>query len=577
MDTIKLIDEYINEADWRIRENANMRFSYPGLVGYVANHAMAEYALTKVYSPDVAAAHNEKRLHLHDLSGLCNYCIGLGLEELLHYGLYDTDGPAEHFDSALGHMMNLIFLLAQQTAGATALNDVDAILAPYIKNDGKTYQEVKQELQKFVYSINVEGRIGFQAPFVNFQLSPTIPGRLKGKRPIIAGVEMDFTYEDCKTQIEWIDKALLEILMEAKRVLPFPVINIGIDENFNWDGKLAELIFTSIGKTGQPTINNYYSSDYDADSVRSMCCSLRLDMSKIIKSAGQFGSFDNSGSLGVVTLNLPLYGHWANQDVSPLLPPKFRAVTVYNRLLEYTDHHLDLAFKALVQKRDFLEKVMMPKKMYPTLQRFLSDFRNFFNTVGVIGMNEMLINMGLPGIETEEGKAFCMEILEHINRRLSDFQVANKDYYGPNQGLIANLELVPGEGVTHRFAKHIQEKFPDAPSASKSYLTRGCWLPADQEFTLMFAANHQDDLQNIFSGGANFQWYMGEPINDWRAVRSVFKKLVTKTKLPFISASPAIEVCPVCGRTQTTDGYCDHDLTESQLAALKDRGVEVIV
>lgn len=562
----------MGQLDWRVRENSNTTFAYPGLVGHVANHAMAEYMLQKVYTQEIAEAHRSTDIHIHDLSGMNCYCMGLALDELLHSGVNDIDGPPKHFSSAMSQMMNTIYLVAQEIAGAVAFNTVDILMAAYIRKDKLSYEQVKQTVQEFVCSVNIKGRIGHQTPFLNFQLDATVPKRLRGLNPIIADEVMPYTYDDLTAEIEMFNTALFETIMEAPRVLSFPVINIGITRNFDWDSKLADTIFRSIGETGQPTINNYYSGNYDPDAVKSMCCSLRLDMSKLITQAGgQFGAADNSGSIGVVTLNLPIYAYRAskcstNFDVRKQI------------LLDEIDKYLDISFKALILKRKQVED-LHKMGMYPTVKRFVYDFRNFFSTIGIIGLNEMCLNMGLPDISNKESSDFCKEVLNHINEKLSLFQVQSAGFYGPNSSLIANLELIPGEGVTHRFAKHAKKKYSDMIVANgKSdalYLTRGCWLPIDKKFPLWFAAKHQEEIQCLFSGGANFQHHTMERMTPG-AAKSIIHKLVTQTTLPFISISPMIEQCPVCGKTHTADGYCLHNLHHEKIDKLREKGVQVL-
>jgi len=428
---------------------------------------------------------------------------------------------------------------------------------------------MKQIMQEFVYSNNIPGRVGFQSPFLNWQLDITVPNRLRYGSCMIAGEVMDFGYEDCKLQIEWFNRAVLEIMMETKRPLPFPVINVGITKDFVWDTKLAETLFTAIGKIGQPTLNNYYNGSYDPDGVKSMCCSLRLDMRQIIKQVGgQFGAADNSGSLGVGTMNMARFGYLSdgNKDI----------------MMGYIDLYMDTIVKSIVSKRRFVES-MHKKGMYPTVRRFIGeDYRTFFNTIGIIALHEMCLNFWYGkgfGIDSKKGTALTLEVLDYINEKLSDYQEEYKDFYGPNKGLLFNLELVPGEGVMYRFAKHDKEQYPDIITQEGDdgipYYTRGCWLPSDQDYSLAFATKHQEVLQDKFSGGANFNHYINEPIHDWKAVRSLVRRLITKTKLPFISISPTLTVCPVCGIKQTTQDYCEHELTDEQIADLRARGVEV--
>lgn len=564
IDTAQKIQEYIYSDPWRKLENANTSYSYSGMVGYVSNFATSDYALSHIYPPDIAEAHKSTMIHIHDLSGLCNYCLGTDLEQLLNRGLEDVDGPPKHLTSALSQMMNLVFLVSQEIAGACAFNSVDTLLSPYVYKDKLTYHQIKQAVQEFIYSINVKGRTSYQCPFTNVQFDITIPKRKQNTFAVVGGEALDVKYEDLTWEREAIVRAFLETIMESKRILTFPIMNIGITKDFNWDNKLSDVIFDCIGKTGQPTINNYVNGDYDPDATRSLCCSIRLDISTVIKQVGgQFGAADNSGSIGVVTLNLPLYGYLSGGDS--------------DILREYVSRYMRIGWEALKCKRTFVD-AQMQTGFYPVLHRFIEDFRHFFNTLGVVGMNEMLLNMGKPNIADEESKQFCIELLEYMNNIISELQEQDKDFYGKNQGLIGNLELTPSEGTSFRFAKHLKQKYPKAITANGTnhdYLTRGCWLPADEEYSLMFAAKHQEDLQNLFSGGANFQYHLGEPIYDIKPVKSILRKLITKTKLPFISLSPAIEVCPVCGRVSTLDGWCEHELTEEQIDSLTKQGVEL--
>ncbi|MDT8900904.1 ribonucleoside triphosphate reductase [Anaeroselena agilis] len=562
--TRKLIWDYIKKSSWRVKENANMTFSHSGMVGFVANYCISDFVLAEVLPPEAAEAHTEGYIHIHDLSGgTQDYCMGIALDSLLYKGLEDGEVP-RHFLSAMGIMMNALYTISQEVAGAVAFNAVDALMAPYIKKDKLSYDWVKQIIQTIIYSINVKGRIGFQAPFCNFQLDITVPKRLKDQTVVIDGEVMPFTYGDCQAEMDMFNKALLEVMMEARRVLSFPVINIGVTRDFDWDSPLAETIFRAVGSMGQPTINNYVSGEYDPDSVKSMCCSLRLDMTKLFKQAGgQFGSGDNTGSIGVVTINMPMLAAEAAGDKA--------------KLFDLIDHYMDIADIALTEKRGFIE-MMMKNGMFPYLKRFVDDFSNFFSTIGVIGLNEMCLNMGLPDISHDESVLFVEEVMDHMNSRLVHYQEMRKTFYGSYRGVVYNLELVPGEGATYRLAKHMKKKYPNAHTANGTggmYLTRGCWLPADKQFSLRFSAQHQSRLQKLFSGGANWQWHFGQVIHDWRAVRDIIYKLVNETELPFISLSPVIAVCPICGKLQDDRQWCEHELTPEQIAELRQRGIEI--
>ena len=905
IDTGKLIQDYIKQNSWRIKENSNMTYSYPGMQGFVVGHVNSDYALNNIYSETIEKAHREAFIHVHDLSGLCNYCLGLDFEMFLFKGLHDEDGPPKHFSSALGQLANLIFDATQEIAGAIAFNSVDVLIAPYIKKDGLTYREVKQEVQSFVYNINEKSRLGKQSPFLNLQLDVTIPNRLKGRTCMIAGEVMPFTYDDCQDYAEWFNRAIFETLLEAKRLLPFPVLNIGITPEFDWDNKMAEVMFTTMGKLGQPRITNYVNGPNDPDAVKMMCCfdgsqplmlkkygykpdvmsfedaysrfsgnqgipvfhngswskaklvrypgqghqmykvtlankkelmmtenhinvtleglkatqnlgtgdylvmntipceaefdrktfamgvligaylgdgcrterevtlsmnpqkctllkpyleqalndidaqreihsyqnrsgetlriygsevsdfigewvygstaprkhmnldilrtsmdfrkgvlfgisqtdggdrnriyttskklisdieamlttmgiisvideddrvgqevmfpdghvtkknfvlhciryydarckrkhgkiyktinnqigfrvekiekintpewvyccemvdredpyftlpngvithncSIRLDMSELIPAVGgSFGAADNSGSTGVVTLNLPRYGYLAAGDK--------------DILKEYIRMYMQIGADSLARKRRFIEE-MHKMGMYPVLARFIEDFSHFFNTIGTIGLNEMCQNFfgsADKGIDSPEGYALSEEIILYVNDVLRELQKIYKDFYVTGKGLIFNHELTPAEGTTYRFAKHDKERHPDIIRANghdNDFYTRGCWLPVNKDYHLNYAVKHQEKLQWLYTGGADFNIYLNEQIHDWRAVRSLVKKVVTHTKLPMLTVSPTVTVCPVCGKLPDNRDWCVHDLTSEQVSDLKAKGVNI--
>lgn len=563
LDIDKLINEYINQSGNRAKENANQSFSYPGLLGYLLGFVTSNYALNHIYSKEAQELHEKGHIHIHDMSGLCCYCYGMDYEMALTQGILGESEPPKHFETALGQLDTLIFQVAGQIAGAVAINSPDVLLAPYIKNDGLTYKQVKQEIQQFIYRINAKLRQNYEAPFSNFQLDITVPKRLKGRTPTIAGQDMDFTYDDCQQEINWFNTALIEIMLEAKRILPFPVLNMSITKDFNWDNKLSQIMFTGIGQMGLPVINNYVNSNYDPDSVKSMCCSLRLDMSKIMKSNGAFGANDNGGSIGVVTQNLALLGYLANGSKNEL------KILIKDTMYASRD--------ILNKKREFIEK-WHQLGMYPRLQQFITDFRSFFSTIGVAGMNEMCLNFCGVGIDTEEGTNLSLEVLDYMNKILVEFQELDKDWY-KGKSVYWNLELTPIEGATRRLAQQMHEYYPEAITSNgsyKDYITRGCWLPADQQYTLKFATEHQEKLQAKFSGGANFNYYLEAPIDDWKVVRSIVRKIVNNTTLPFVSISPAVNLCPICGNRVKSGMKCEHELTKEQIEEYRKQGVEII-
>lgn len=705
VDVKQRIEEYLQQNGSRAKENANQSYSYPGLLGYLLGFMTSEYALNNIYPVEAQELHEKGHIHLHDMASVSLYCYGMDYEMALTQGIAGESEPPKHFETALGQMDTLIFQIAGQIAGAVAINSPDVLLAPYIKNDGLTYKQVKQNVQQFIYRINARLRQNYEAPFSNFQLDITVPKRLQGRNPMIAGQVMDFTYDDCQQEINWFDTALIEIMMESKKILPFPVLNMSITKDFNWDNKLAQTMFTGIGQMGLPVINNYVNSDYDPDSVKSMCCfdgsqevfvrvpykednyelpfdkvyekfsvselftlshgniwekckvirvktgshklfkittenhkaitvtdnhinvtqdwlkrtidltlndylvddfdstltriesieeivdkpeyvycftmedqsdpyftlangiithncSLRLDMSKIMKSGGSFGSNDNSGSVGVVTINLALLGYLSKTE---------------DELKTIIKDHMKVAEDVLNKKREFIES-WHKLGMYPRLKQFVPDFHSFFSTIGIAGMNEMCLNHIGKGIDTPEGTQLSLRILEYMNNELSVIQRNSKDWYD-GKGVYWNLELTPIEGATRRLAQQMHKYYPQALTSNGSnqdYITRGCWLPADTEYTLKFATEHQQVLQDKFSGGANFNYYLEAPIDDWKTVRSIVRKIVNNTTLPFISISPSVNICPVCGKRLPEGQLCEHDLSADDIEKYRQLNVEII-
>jgi anaerobic ribonucleoside-triphosphate reductase len=563
LDIDKLINEYINQNGNRAKENANQSFSYPGLLGYLLGFVTSNYALNHIYSKEAQELHEKGHIHIHDANGLTNYCFGMDYEMALSQGIVGESEPPKHFETALGQLDTLLFQIAAQVAGAVAINSPDVLLAPYIKYDELTYKQVKQAVQQFIYRINAKLRQNYEAPFSNFQLDITVPKRLQGRYPVIAGQCMKFTYDDCQQEINWFNTALIEVMLEAKRILPFPVLNMSITKDFNWDNKLAQTMFTGIGQMGLPTINNYVNSDYDPESIKSLCCSLRLDMSKIMKSSGAFGANDNSGSIGVVSQNLALLGYLAYGDKNEL-----------KRLIK---EHMYVSRNVLNKKREFIEK-WHQIGMYPRLKQFIIDFHAFFSTIGIAGMNEMCLNFLGKSIDTDEGIELSLEILDYMNNILIEFQELDKDWY-KGKSVYWNLELTPLEGATRRLAQQMHKYYPEAITSNgsnKDYITRGCWLPADVQYSLHFATEHQEKLQAKFSGGANFNYYLEAPIDDWKVVRSIVRKIVNNTTLPFISISPAVNICPICGNRIKSEMKCEHTLTQEEITEYKKQGVEII-
>jgi ribonucleoside-triphosphate reductase len=563
---INEIDNYINREDWRVKENSNASFSYAGLQGYDAGGDIANYTLKKVYTSEIAQAHKNCFIHLHDLSnGIIGYCAGWSLSDLLNEGFNcDTrfiySSPAKHLPAALGQIENFLFTLSQEWAGAEAFSSVDTLLAPFVKNDAMTYKQVEQEFQQHIFNLNNKYRIAFQTPFSNYSFDLRVPDDLKNEPAMIGGKEQDFTYGDCQKEMDMINKAFIEVLMHGDglgKPFGFPIPTYNITKDFIWDNIVAQKLFEMAGIAGAPYFSNFINSELDPSDVRSMCCRLRLDLRELVKSSsGLFASGDKTGSTGVVTLNTSRIGYLNKLD-------KDEFYIMY-------DHYLILAKESLLLKRKEVLK-NMNNGLLPYTKRYLGHLDNHFNTIGIIGVNECLLNMFGYGIETKEGKDFALELLEYTLNRLKDFQ--------QETGLLFNLEATPAEGVTHRFAKHDLEDFPDIVTSNGKgfeYYTNSTMLPVEYTENIWEALNHQDELQCKYTSGTVFHIFLNEPVYNYKVIRSLIKKAFTKYSLPYISITPNIAVCPIHGRLTNTPEFCPYDHSPEEIELAKNRGGEIV-
>jgi ribonucleoside-triphosphate reductase len=561
-----MIKSYIDQSDWRVKENSNSNYSYAGLQGHIASTEIAKYTLENIYTKEIAKAHKDCFIHIHDLgNGIIGYCSGWSLMDLIREGFncninFIYSKPAKHLAAILGQMENFLFTLSQEWAGAQAFNSVDTLLAPFIRNDGLTYNEVLQEIQQHLFNLNNKYRISFQTPFSNFSFDLVVPEDLKNRLVIIGGEEQDFTYGECQKEMNMINKAFMEVMMHGDglgKPFSFPIPTYSITKDFNWDSKLAQLLFEMTGKTGVPYFSNFINSELKPTDVRSMCCRLRLDLREMIKSsAGLFASGDNTGSIGVVTINFPLLGYLNKNNIKGF----------YKML----DKYLNLAKESLIIKRKEVLK-NMERGLLPYTKKYLNNLNRHFNTIGNHGMNECLLNMFGYGIETKEGRKFSLELSDYILNRLADFQ--------EETGLLFNFEATPAEGVTYRFAKHNLNKFPDIITANGKqlpYYTNSTMLPVEYSENIWEVLEHQDELQCKYTSGTVLHIFLNEPVYNYKVIKSLIKKIFTKHKLPYISITPTIAVCPIHGRLDKNYEFCPHEHTEDEFKLAQQRGGKIV-
>ena len=547
-----LVDDYLQINDWRVKENSTVTYSVGGLILSNSGAITANYWLSEIYDQEIANAHRNAEIHLHDLSMLTGYCAGWSLKQLIQEGLGGipgkiTSAPAKHLSTLCNQMVNFLGIMQNEWAGAQAFSSFDTYLAPFVKVDNLTQKEVKQCIQCFVYGVNTPSRWGTQAPFSNITLDWTVPKDLENLPTIVGGKEQDFTYGDCKKEMDMVNKAFVEIMIEGDangRGFQYPIPTYSITRDFDWsETENNKLLFEMTAKYGTPYFSNYINSDMEPSDVRSMCCRLRLDLRELRKkSGGFFGSGESTGSVGVVTINLPRIAYLASDEAD-----------FYKRL----DHLMDIAARSLKTKRTVITK-LLDAGLYPYTKRYLGSFDNHFSTIGLIGMNEVGLNAKWlrADLTHEETQKFAKDVLNHMRERLSDYQEEYGDLY--------NLEATPAESTTYRFAKHDKQEFPDIITANENgtpYYTNSSHLPVGYTEDIFSALDIQDELQTLYTSGTVFHAFLGEKLPDWKAAANLVRKIAENYKLPYYTMSPTYSVCadhgyltgeqhvcPICGK-----------------------------
>lgn len=535
LDYKEVVNNYVHLEDWRVKENSTVTYSVGGLILSNSGAITANYWLSEVYDEEIARAHKNADIHIHDLSMLTGYCAGWSLKQLIQEGLGGirgkiTSSPAAHLSTLCNQMVNFLGIMQNEWAGAQAFSSFDTYLAPFVKVDNLSYKEVKQCIQSFIYGVNTPSRWGTQAPFTNITLDWTVPNDLAELNAIVGGKECDFKYKDCKKEMDMVNKAFIEIMIEGDangRGFQYPIPTYSITRDFDWsETENNKLLFEMTSKYGTPYFSNYINSDMEPSDVRSMCCRLRLDLRELRKkSGGFFGSGESTGSIGVVTINLPRIAYLATDKAD-----------FYRRL----DKMMDISARSLKVKRDVITK-LLEEGLYPYTKRYLGTFSNHFSTIGLVGMNEAGLNAkwlrkDLTNVETQE---FAKEVLNHMRERLSDYQEQYGDLY--------NLEATPAESTSYRLAKHDKAQFPEIITASENdnipYYTNSSHLPVGYTADIFSALDVQDELQTLYTSGTVFHAFLGEKLPDWKSTAKLVRTIAENYKLPYYTISPTYSIC----------------------------------
>lgn len=535
LDYKEIVDSYVREEDWRVKENSTVTYSVGGLILHNSGSITAHYWLSEIYDAEIAAAHRGADIHIHDLSMLTGYCAGWSLKQLIKEGLGGiagkiTSAPAKHLSTLCNQMVNFLGIMQNEWAGAQAFSSFDTYLAPFVKADSLSYAEVKQCIQCFIYGVNTPSRWGTQAPFSNITLDWVVPEDLAELNCIVGGKEVGFKYKDCKKEMDMVNKAFIETMIEGDangRGFQYPIPTYSITQDFDWsDTENNRLLFEMTAKYGTPYFSNYINSDMKPSDVRSMCCRLRLDLRELRrKTGGFFGSGESTGSVGVVTINLPRLAFLALDERD-----------FFRRL----DHMMDLAARSLKVKRDVITK-LLDEGLYPYTKRYLGTFSNHFSTIGVIGMNEVGLNARWLGVDMthRETQEFTVKVLKHMRERLSDYQEQYGDLY--------NLEATPAESTSYRFAKHDKKRWPNIKTAGREgdapYYTNSSHLPVDYTEDIFEALDIQDELQTLYTSGTVFHAFLGEKLPDWQAAAKLVRTIAANYKLPYYTMSPTYSIC----------------------------------
>lgn len=549
LEAVDMVDDYLSKTDWRVLENANMSYSLQGLNHHVSSAIMSKYWLNKIYPPVVGKAHMEGDFHIHNLDTLGSYCVGWDLRDLLVSGFGHVRGkvdakPPKHFRTALGQIVNFMYTLQGEAAGAQALSDLDVYLAPFIRYDGLSYKEVKQAMQEFVYNMNVPTRVGFQTPFTNITMSLEVPETMKNEAAIVGGNLVEGMYGDMQEEIDMINQSFAEVMMQGDasgRVFTFPIPTYNITKEFDWEREGLQKIFEMTARYGIPYFSNYVNSDMKPEDARSMCCRLRLDKRELKKrGGGLFGANPLTGSIGVVTLNMAKIGYLSKDE---------------NQYFERLGRTMDIARDSLEIKRKVIERftemgVYPYSKFYlrEVKKRFNAYWQNHFSTIGLIGMNESMMNFMGSNIASKEGQAFAIKVLDFMRDRIGSYQDETNNLY--------NLEATPGEGTSYRLARTDKQKYPEIIVANEEaykthnaqpFYTNSTQLPVDYTDDVFEALSLQDELQTRYTGGTVLHMYLGERLIHWESARDLIKTVFQNFKLPYVSITPTFSICPAHG------------------------------
>lgn len=547
----KIIDDYLGLADWRVKENSTVSYSLGGLILSNSGAMIANYWLNDVYTKEIADAHKSGDFHIHDLSMLSGYCAGWSLKQLITEGLEGAEGkiasrPAKHLSTICQQMVNFLGIMQNEWAGAQAFSSFDTYLAPFVKEDNLSYEQVKQCIQTFIFGVNTPSRWGSQAPFTNVTLDWRVPNDLAEEYAIVGGKLMPYKYKDCQKEMDMLNKAFIEIMIEGDangRGFQYPIPTYSITEDFDWsDTENNRLLFEMTAKYGTPYFSNYINSDMKPSDVRSMCCRLRLDLRELRKkSGGYFGSGESTGSVGVVTINLPRIGYLSKTKDE-----------FFSRL----DSLMDKAAESLEIKRKFISE-LLEKGLYPYTKHYLGSFHNHFSTIGLVGMNEALLNASFirKNIATKEGKEFAEEVLNHMRDRLTIYQ--------ERYGNLFNLEATPAESTSYRLAKHDRAKYPDIITACMKedgapYYTNSSHLPVGYTDDVFAALAHQDSLQTLYTSGTVFHTFLGEKLSGWQQAALLVRTIAENYRLPYFTISPTYSICKEHGYITGEEFTCPH-------------------
>jgi len=542
----KVVEGYVNREDWRVNENSNTGYSFSGLMLHVAGHALAEYTLEHVYPKEISDAHRKGYFHIHDLSfGIIPYCAGWYLKDLLLRGFGGVPGkinakPPRHLDTAVAQMINFLGTMQMEFAGAQAFSSVDTYLAPFVRADGLSYREVKQNMQRLIYGLNIPSRWGSQTPFTNFTFDIVPPEDLGKEHAVVGGRELSSTYDEYREEMDMINRAFMEVMMEGDangRIFTFPIPTYNLLPDFDWESEISDLLFRMTAKYGTPYFQNYIGSDLDPRSIRAMCCRLQLDLKELrSRGNGLFGSGELTGSIGVVTINMNRLGYESKDEDE-----------FFEKLLNY----MQLAKESLEIKREIV-KENLRRGLLPFTKIYLGHFNNHFSTIGLIGMHEALMNLFGFGIYEKDGLIFAIKTLKFMREVLRKFQDETGNLY--------NLEATPAEGASYRLARLDKRMYPDiyVSGEEEPYLTNSTWLPSDYKVSVIEALAHQEVLQTLYTGGTVFHTYLGERVSP-ESAKSLAKKIAENTKIPYFTITPTFSICPEHGYLpgeQWTCPYC---------------------